>query len=134
MTTTSMRHSFCNGYFVTPRTLSARAIFQCIFKLFDITKNKVRGNKAGKPCKTLFRILRYRPPRGGRGLKQTGDPEWWRMALSPPTRGARIETCFKAKPSLTLPSPPTRGARIETAIALPGCRANEIAPHAGGAD
>ena len=56
-------------------------------------------------------------------------------AVSPPTRGARIETVsFGLVLAEAQPSPPTRGARIETRSTRRQPTFLRVAPHAGGAD
>ena len=154
--TTSTPRSSCNGHFAAPRTPSARAIFQHSHKLFDITKFRVRGFQAGNPTRTLPRLLRYRSPRGGRGLKQPTPEQMRQSRQSLPTRGARIETLMMTARLWLRGSLPTRGARIETlktpthgserlnrsprggrGLKLPPPQSTprrRIAPHAGGAD
>ena len=55
--------------------------------------------------------------------------------LSPPTRGAWIETVeARAKIVEETMSPPTRGAWIETVSASPKPSPRQVAPHTGGVD
>ena len=77
---------------------------------------------------------RSRPPRGGRGLKLNLDDPDAETKMSPPTRGAWIETCGAAPTALLLTSPPTRGAWIETAKVAVERSVSAVAPHAGGVD
>ena len=75
-----------------------------------------------------------RPPRGGRGLKRA--PTLWCPvdSMSPPARGAWIETWCLTPVEGFASSPPARGAWIETAADMrrPGC--NTVAPRAVGVD
>ena len=75
-----------------------------------------------------------RPPRGGRGLKRLPGRECVGCVLSPPARGAWIETSRFTTRSPKCTSPPARGAWIET-VSLPSrCEKEPVAPRAGGVD
>lgn len=62
MTTTSTALWSCDP----PRTPSARHHFERTQLFFDITQNKVRGNRAGTPDNSLSRITAIAPHAGAR--------------------------------------------------------------------
>jgi len=67
-------------------------------------------------------------------LKQVRYNTERRIRISPPSRGARIETVSLWFMPLQLLSPPSRGARIETIDGVLQDPIDYIAPFTGGAD
>ena len=129
--TTSTPRSSCNGHFAAPRTPSARAIFQHSHKLFDITKFRVRGFQAGNPTRTLPRLLRYRSPRGGRGLKQPTPEQMRQSRQSLPTRGARIETTTSAIDTSAANRSPRGGRGLKPYLAVQEIEGVNRSPRGG---
>ena len=129
--TTSTPRSSCNGHFAAPRTPSARAIFQHSHKLFDITKFRVRGFQAGNPTRTLPRLLRYRSPRGGRGLKQMFVADNDTVTNRSPRGGRGLKQPTPEQMRQSRQSLPTRGARIETTTSAIDTSAANRSPRGG---
>ena len=74
------------------------------------------------------------PPTRGAWIETKRSAKNLRPRLSPPTRGAWIETLSCARNLRTSASPPTRGAWIETALEYTVTVDEGVAPHAGGVD
>jgi len=60
--------------------------------------------------------VKGRPLRGGRGLKPRAHLDAGTGVVSPPARGAWIETRMSCSPPSSKTSPPARGAWIETPL------------------
>ena len=82
----------------------------------------------------LVEQCRMSPPTRGAWIETLPSSFSFSFLLSPPTRGAWIETICFIVAAVAFLSPPTRGAWIETFAAYEAGQPPSVAPHAGGVD